>query len=249
MIQLELTLFCFNGGEKNCFRLMVIIFKAVLILIPLNDQKEKFGLTYRLRGIYFSLIEHFSHFYLSLLTIRPWIYFLLHAEHQANLVFSSFLLFFYSVAKFYDCYKWLFKLRQLINEAFRILPFPSASDHELKERICPICQCEYQNPLMLTCKVIASLIFIDLNRIVGCFSIYFVKNVFHRGWNETLHVLFADRNCPLHRFIIETDSLPLTSSGIDQSQFFNPTHFLQQRSAPLKIRFSLSILFFNNFVQ
>jgi hypothetical protein len=125
-----------------------MIIKGLLIIIPLNN----IGLTYRKRGSYFSLIEHLSQFYISLLTIRPWIHFLIDNNHE-YLVFSSFLILFYSVIKLYNIYKSIIQLRRSIHEALQTLPFPSASTNDLRENMCPICQSEYQNPIILTCKV------------------------------------------------------------------------------------------------
>jgi hypothetical protein len=133
--------------------MMVMLLKGLLIVIPLSSDKGKFCLTYRKRGSYFSLMEHLSQFYISLLTIRPWIHFLMD-NNQENFVFSSFLLLFYSAIKLFHMYKSIFQLRRSLNEAFQTLPFPSASINELRETICPICQSEYQDPIILTCKVI-----------------------------------------------------------------------------------------------
>jgi len=141
------------------FRMMVMILKGSLIVIPLSSEKGKFCLTYRKRGSYFSLIEHISQFYISLLTIRPWIHFLMD-NNQENLLFSSFLLLFYSIIKLFNIYKAIFQLRRSVNEAFQTLPFPPAAINELREHICPICQSEFQDPIILTCKVIKLFMFI-----------------------------------------------------------------------------------------
>ena len=79
-------------------RMTVMVFKGLLIIYPLSSQSGHCALTYRRRGSYFSLIEHVSQFYISLLTIRPWVEFLLN-KNQSNLFFSSFLLLFYAVVK------------------------------------------------------------------------------------------------------------------------------------------------------
>ena len=129
-----------------------MIIKSLLIVYPINSDKGKYCLTYRKRGSYFSFIEHLSQFYISLLTIRPWIHFIMDKNHE-NLIFSSFLLFFYSIIKLYNLYKTLLQLRRSLSEAFQTLPFPSASINDLRENMCPICQSEYQDPIVLTCKV------------------------------------------------------------------------------------------------
>lgn len=130
-----------------------MILKGLLILYPLSNEKGKYCLTYRKRGSYFSVIEYISQFYISLLTIRPWIHFIMD-NNQTNILFSSFLLFFYATVKVYNLYKSIHNLRKSLNEAFQILPFPSVSINELRENMCPICQSEYQDPIQLTCKVI-----------------------------------------------------------------------------------------------
>ncbi|CAM4950942.1 unnamed protein product [Rotaria socialis] len=98
------------------------------------------------------LKEYLSQFYISLLTIRPWLSFLLYNNNQGNILFSSFLLFFYSTIKFYNLYKSTVELRQSINKSFQNLPFPPVPINELRENMCPICQSEYQDPIILTCK-------------------------------------------------------------------------------------------------
>ena len=141
-------------------KMLVMIVKGLIILIPLINEKGKSCLTYRKRGSYFSLIEYVSQFYISLLTIRPWVEFLM-ANNQENLLFSSFLILFYSLIKLFNLYKSIVQFRRSIAEAFQTLPFPSASTNDLRENICPICQSEYQDPIVLTCKVILTLIFIE----------------------------------------------------------------------------------------
>ena len=138
--------------------MLVMIIKGLLILIPTNN----ICLTYRKRGSYFSLLEHISQFYISLLTIRPWIHFLMD-NNQDYLFFSSFLLLVYSLIKLYNIYKSIIQLRRSVLEALQTLPFPSASTNELRENMCPICQSEYQNPIVLTCKVENFLLKIFLN--------------------------------------------------------------------------------------
>jgi hypothetical protein len=170
-----------------------MIIKSLLIIYPIHSDKGKYCLTYRKRGSYFSLIEHLSQFYISILTIRPWIHFIMDNKYE-YLLFSSFLLFFYSLIKLYNLYKALLQLRCSINEAVQTLPFPSASINELRENMCPICQSEYQDPIVLTCKVCIFNEIFFLNDILIIFSIYFVKNVYHHGLIEMLHVHFVDVN-------------------------------------------------------
>ncbi|CAF3502638.1 unnamed protein product [Rotaria socialis] len=133
-------------------KMMIMILKGLLILYPLSSDKGKYCLTFRKRGSYFSLLEYLSQFYISLLTIRPWLSFLLYNNNQGNILFSSFLLFFYSTIKFYNLYKSTVELRQSINKSFQNLPFPPVPINELRENMCPICQSEYQDPIILTCK-------------------------------------------------------------------------------------------------
>lgn len=133
--------------------MIIMMLKGLLILYPINSDKGKYCLTYRKRGSYFSLLEYLSQFYISILTIRPWISFLMY-NNQENLLFSSFLLFFYSTVKLYNLYKSIIELRQSLKQSFQTLPFPSVPLNELRESVCPICQSEYQDPIALTCKVI-----------------------------------------------------------------------------------------------
>jgi hypothetical protein len=130
--------------------MIVMILKGLLILIPINTKYC--CLTYRKRGSYFSFIEHLSQFYISLLTIRPWIDFLM-IENKENNIFSLFLILFYSIMKIFNIWKSSNRLRRSLKEAFQTLPFPAASINDLRENNCPICQSEYQDPIILTCKV------------------------------------------------------------------------------------------------
>ncbi|CAF1220080.1 unnamed protein product [Adineta steineri] len=132
-------------------KMIVMILKSLLILYPIKTDKSKYCLTYRKRGSYFSLIEHLSQFYISVLTIRPWVHFIME-KNQENYLFATFLLIFYAIVKLYNIYKTLVQLRGSLKEAFQTLPFPSASINELRENMCPICQSEYQDPIILTCK-------------------------------------------------------------------------------------------------
>ncbi|UJR11693.1 hypothetical protein I4U23_015874 [Adineta vaga] len=132
-------------------KMIVMILKSLLIVYPIKSDKNKFCLTYRKRGSYFSFMEYLSQFYISLLTIRPWIHFLLD-NNQEKYVFSTILLILYSIIKLFNVYKSLVQLRHSLKEAFQTLPFPSASNNDLRETMCPICQSEYQDPIVLTCK-------------------------------------------------------------------------------------------------
>lgn len=188
-----------------------MIIKGLLIVIPLSNEKGKYCLTYRRRGSYFSLIEHVSQFYISLLTIRPWMEFLLGNIHE-NLIFSSLLILFYSLVKLFNLYKSICLFRRSILEAFQSLPFPSVSTNDLRDNLCPICQSEYQDPIVLTCKVSSSHGF--SSNFLSSFSIFFVKNVFHHGLIEMHHVHSVDVNYLLDKRIIVMDSLRDISFGI-----------------------------------
>lgn len=132
-------------------KMSVMILKGLIILIPINSEKGRSCLKFRQRGSYLSFIEFSSQIYISLLTIRPWIEFLIFNKNE-NLIFSSFLLIFYVIIKLYNLYKDLSQYSQSIKSIFQTLPFPSASSQDIRENLCPICQSEFIDPIMLTCK-------------------------------------------------------------------------------------------------
>jgi hypothetical protein len=74
-------------------------------------------------------------------------------ENKENNIFSLFLILFYSIMKIFNIWKSSNRLRRSLKEAFQTLPFPAASINDLRENNCPICQSEYQDPIILTCKV------------------------------------------------------------------------------------------------
>ena len=78
--------------------MLVMIIKGLMILYPLSGEKSRYCLRARQRGSYLAMIEYLSQFYLTLLTIRPWIHFLL--DHRLDKpFFSAFLLLVYSIIK------------------------------------------------------------------------------------------------------------------------------------------------------
>ncbi|CAF1301277.1 unnamed protein product [Didymodactylos carnosus] len=77
-------------------KMFVMLLKAVLILLPSNNSKQ--FISYRNRGCYFSIIEYTSQFYISLLTIRPWIAFILDGNDH-SILFSGVMLIFYGIIK------------------------------------------------------------------------------------------------------------------------------------------------------
>jgi len=129
-----------------------MILKGLIILIPLSNEKGRHCLKTRQRGSYLSFIELTCQFYINLLTIRPWIEFLMFNQND-NWIFSTFLLIFYLLIKMYNLYKTIRNYSQSLKTIFQTLPFPSASPQDLREMSCPICQSEFIDPIVLTCKV------------------------------------------------------------------------------------------------
>jgi len=132
-------------------KMFVMILKGLLILYPLSLDKGKYSLKCRQRGSMFAFIEYTSQYYISLLTIRPWIEFLLN-QNEKSFYFSTFLFLLYLLFKVFNLYKSTKFFYKSIKESFETLPFPSVSNVDLRENLCPICQSEYQHPILLTCK-------------------------------------------------------------------------------------------------
>lgn len=93
------TKICFlHVLDSIIFRMFVMIIKGLLILYPLSLDKGKYSLKCRQRGSMFAFIEYSSQYYISLLTIRPWIEFLLN-QNERSFYFSTFLFFLYLLFK------------------------------------------------------------------------------------------------------------------------------------------------------
>ena len=127
-------------------------------------------------------------------------------NNQEKFIFSSLLLGLYSLVKLFNIYRDLLQLRRSVGEVFQTLPFPAASSNDLGDNTCPMCQSEYQDPIVLTCKV-------SLASPVNRLSHVFVRRT-SSARNESVHGSIAtprvpcvDVNYPFVKRIIAMDSL------------------------------------------
>ncbi|XP_046568202.1 E3 ubiquitin-protein ligase RNFT1-like [Haliotis rubra] len=125
-----------------------VILKSFIAMVPLQC------LPHKRRGKYFMFVEHVSQCYRHLIPIIPWIHFLSDDQQSARW-FSILCVIVYGVFKLsilWGLWRELIKAfnRLRVQANFGVKPTPS----ELKNRgeHCPICQDDYKEPVMLTCK-------------------------------------------------------------------------------------------------
>lgn len=162
----------------SVLRFGTIILKSLIAILP------HFCLPQKKRGKYFMFIEVLSQIYRMVLPIIPWIHFLYDQPKSGRLIFAAFLLIVYLLLKVYGLYQELLNLRKAIARLKTDTTYgtkPTAEEIKSRGENCPICQDDYQDPIMLSCKHI----FCE-----NCVSVWFDR----------------EKTCPMCRAEIQTDN-------------------------------------------
>ncbi|XP_064619952.1 RING finger and transmembrane domain-containing protein 2-like [Lineus longissimus] len=137
------------GITDFVIKFVAIGLKTVITIIP------KACIATKRRGKYYMFIEYTAQFYRCLTPVTPWCYFLLDSSTGAEW-FSYFLLGIYVFCKASTCRT---KCNEFISawRKFRVDvnygSSPSSDDMKTSGGdACPICQDDYHDPVMLTCK-------------------------------------------------------------------------------------------------
>ncbi|KAH3877383.1 E3 ubiquitin-protein ligase RNFT1-like [Dreissena polymorpha] len=127
-------------------RFAAICLKAVVAVTP------QVCLLQKRKGKYYMMIEVLSQLYRATLPIVPWFYFL---YVPTKTWFSAVLTLLYIIAKCINLYSTAAMIKKAVRVFFSNTKFgekPSAEEIKSREENCPICQDDYQDPVMLPCK-------------------------------------------------------------------------------------------------
>lgn len=142
------------GVNDFILKFMAVLAKILVTIIPARI------LPYQKRGKYYLFLERTSQLHRELAPLQPWLMYLLNSKSEGagsipNKVLGVFLTAAYMVVKG----KIFVKIIKLWREAFSKLMQSTnygktPSDDEMKKAggYCPICQDNYQEPVMLHCK-------------------------------------------------------------------------------------------------
>lgn len=165
-------------------RYTAIIQKCVIAITPscILRQKKK--------GRIYMFIETAMQTFRMTLPISPWVHFLYDQPKSGKLIFSAILAVIYLILKGWALFLEYFKLQKafkmlLIDTKFGVQP--TAEEIKSRGENCPICQDDYQDPVMLSCKHI----FCE-----NCVSVWFDR----------------EKTCPMCRAEIQSDS-PVWQDG------------------------------------
>lgn len=160
-------------------KFLTMIIKSLLSMLPVSHKK---------RGKLHMFTEHLMQFYRLLLPTVPWFHFLFDGQ---SWLFGGVLTILYSLFKINQVFG---KFKEVKNAFLRLKldvsygVRPSSTDMKTSdEAMCPICQDNYKDPVMLNCKHI----FCE-----SCVSVWFDR----------------EKTCPMCRAQIHTES-PLWKDG------------------------------------
>ncbi|XP_053375806.1 RING finger and transmembrane domain-containing protein 2-like isoform X2 [Mercenaria mercenaria] len=165
-------------------RYAAVIIKCLVAITPsLFLRQKKKGRLYMFIEIVIQTIR-------MTLPISPWVHFLYDQPKSGKLIFSAILAVIYLILKGWALFLEYFK----ISKAFKMLLVdtkfgvqPTAEEIKSRGENCPICQDDYQDPVMLSCKHI----FCE-----NCVSVWFDR----------------EKTCPMCRAEIQSDS-PVWQDG------------------------------------
>lgn len=162
----------------SVLRFGTIILKSLIAILP------QICLPQKKRGKYFMFLEVVSQIYRSLVPIVPWVHFLYDQPKSGRLIFAAVLLIIYLLLKAYSLYLESINLRKAVARLKADTTYgikPTAEEIKSRGENCPICQDDYQDPIMLACKHI----FCE-----NCVSVWFDR----------------EKTCPMCRAEIQTDN-------------------------------------------
>ncbi|KAK3587064.1 hypothetical protein CHS0354_014933 [Potamilus streckersoni] len=158
-------------------KFIAIILKALLSTVPscLFPQKK--------RGKYYMFLEVLVQFFRCILPIMPWVYYLNDNQKSGRGILAFILCIIYLIAKAVTVF---LKFRELANAFLKLAVDaayghkPTTADIASRGENCAICQEDYKDPVMLSCKHI----FCE-----NCVSVWFDR----------------EKTCPMCRAEIYTD--------------------------------------------
>ncbi|KAL3857428.1 hypothetical protein ACJMK2_012100 [Sinanodonta woodiana] len=130
-------------------KFIAIILKALLSLVP------SFLLPQKKRGKYYMFIEVLVQFFRCLMPIMPWVHFLKDNPKSGRAILAIILSIVYLIAKAVAVFS---KFRELANAFLKLNVDaaygnkPTISDINARGEHCAICQENYKDPVMLSCK-------------------------------------------------------------------------------------------------
>ncbi|XP_060561643.1 RING finger and transmembrane domain-containing protein 2-like [Ruditapes philippinarum] len=165
-------------------RYAAVIIKCLIAITPSLFLRQK------KKGRFYMFIEIVIQAFRMTLPILPWVHFLYDQPKSGKLIFSAILAVIYLILKGWSFFLEYFKIVKafkmlLVDTKFGVQP--SAEEIKSRGENCPICQDDYQDPVMLSCKHI----FCE-----NCVSVWFDR----------------EKTCPMCRAEIQSDS-PVWQDG------------------------------------
>lgn len=165
-------------------RFATVVCKCLVAISP------SFCLPQKKKGRCYMFIEIVTQTYRMILPIMPWIHFLYDQPSSGKLIFSAILSVIYLILKGWSLFLEVPKVLKAFKLLFKDTKFgvqPTAEEINSRGENCPICQDDYQDPVMLSCKHI----FCE-----NCVSIWFDR----------------EKTCPMCRAEIQSDN-PVWQDG------------------------------------
>ncbi|XP_052802698.1 RING finger and transmembrane domain-containing protein 2-like [Mya arenaria] len=165
-------------------RFGAIILKALVAVTPTLCLPQK------RKGKYYMMIEMLTQLYRTTLPVLPWVHFLYDQPVSGKLIFFAILATAYVIVKIWNLCRNLVILKKAFFTFLTDVKYgvePSVEEVKSRGENCPICQDDYQDPIMLHCKHI----FCE-----NCVSIWFDR----------------EKTCPMCRAEIQHES-PVWQDG------------------------------------
>ncbi|XP_056634828.1 RING finger and transmembrane domain-containing protein 2 [Diorhabda sublineata] len=130
-------------------KLLTVSVKILLTMLP------GAVLDFKKRGKIYLFIEAISQMYRSIVTIQPWLYYLLESYQGPEKIVAVFLSAFYMISKGSDL---MLRVKLLKVACLKLLQNVSIGSSPSKDQIqtagdhCPICHDQYDSPVLLQCR-------------------------------------------------------------------------------------------------